>query len=149
MSLTIISWLYLTLISILNPYEINIQNGDIFILAWKNGRELWKVWIWFRGILKLAGILKRRNMNNTILPMLIYGSGMCIRNRTQQWRVCTVEISYMRGACGWARWDGESIKGIQKRSGMDFMASQESLALNPRECQETTMRCSWDDRAYY
>lgn len=30
----------------------------------------------------------------------------------QQSRVCVVEMSYLRGACGMTRWDGESNAGI-------------------------------------
>ncbi len=39
-------------------------------------------------------------------------------NRTQQSRVHVVEISYLRGTSGVARWDGESNESVYERCGM-------------------------------
>ncbi len=65
----------------------------------------------------LAGVMKGRNVsmgvnrgmrNSIILPTLAYGSENWTWSRAQQSRVCAVEMSYLRGACGVNRWDGVS-----------------------------------------
>ncbi len=61
----------------------------------------------------LTGVMKGRNVsmdvkkglrNSILLPTLTYGSENWTWNGAQQSRVCTVEMSYLRGACG-MRWD--------------------------------------------
>ena len=39
-------------------------------------------------------------------------------SRTHQLRVCGVEMSYVRGACGVTRWEGESNESVYERCGM-------------------------------
>ncbi len=68
----------------------------------------------------LARVMRGRNVymevrrglrNSILLPSLTYRSEM-------QPRVRAVEISYLRGACGVARWDGESNESVCERFGM-------------------------------
>ncbi len=65
----------------------------------------------------LARVMKGRNVssevkrglsNSILLPTLTCGSETWMWNRAQQSRVCAVEMSYLRGACGVTRWEGES-----------------------------------------
>ncbi len=60
----------------------------------------------------LAGVMKGRNVsmdvkrglrNSILLPTLTYGSENWTWNEAQQWRVCAVEMSYLKGACGVSR----------------------------------------------
>ncbi len=44
-------------------------------------------------------------------------------NRAQQSRVCAVEMSYLRGACGLTRWEGESSESVYG-SGMGVFAGE-------------------------
>ncbi len=44
-------------------------------------------------------------------------------NRAQQSRVDAVEMSYLRGACGVTRWDGESNDSVYERCGMGSQAN--------------------------
>ncbi len=37
--------------------------------------------------------------------------------------VCAVEMSYLRGACGVTRWDGESNESVYERCGMGSQAN--------------------------
>ncbi len=73
----------------------------------------------------LAGVMKRRNVskdvkrvlrNSTLLPTLTYGMENWTWNGAQQSRVRTVEMSYLRGACGVSRWDGLSNESLYERS---------------------------------
>ena len=43
-----------------------------------------------------------------LLPTLMYGSKTWTWNRTQQSRVCGVEMSYLRKPCGMVRWKDEN-----------------------------------------
>ncbi len=52
--------------------------------------------------------VKRGLRNSILLPTLTYGSENWTWNGAQQSRVRTVEMSYLRGACGVSRWDGLS-----------------------------------------
>ncbi len=61
---------------------------------------------------------KRDLRNSILLPTLMYGSEMWMWNRVQQSRVCAVEMSYLRGACGATRWDGESNESVYETCGM-------------------------------
>ncbi len=70
----------------------------------------------------LARAMKGRSMtmeverglrnSSILLPPLTYGSLTWMWNRAQQSRVHTLEMSYLRGACGVIWWDGESMKGV-------------------------------------
>ena len=44
-------------------------------------------------------------------------------NRTQYSGVCAVEMSYLRGASGVTRWDGESNKIMYEMCGMSSQAN--------------------------
>ncbi len=44
--------------------------------------------------------VKRGLWNSILLPTLTHGSETWMWNRTQQSRVCAVEMRYLRGACG-------------------------------------------------
>ncbi len=75
----------------------------------------------------IARVMRRRNVsmevkralrNNILLPTLTYGSETWTMNRAQQSRVCAVEMSYLRGACGVTRWEGESKERVYERCGM-------------------------------
>ncbi len=48
----------------------------------------------------------------------MYGSENWTWNRAQQSRVRVVEMSYLRGACGLTRWDGESNEIVYEKCGM-------------------------------
>ncbi len=67
--------------------------------------------------------VKRGLRNSTLLPTLTYGSETWTWNRGQQLRVCAVEISYLRGACGVTRWERESNERVYERCGMGACAS--------------------------
>ncbi len=56
--------------------------------------------------------------NSIFLPTLMYGSETWTWNRAQPARVQAVEMSYLRGACGVRRWDGEGNKSVYERCGM-------------------------------
>ncbi len=62
--------------------------------------------------------VKRGIRNSILLPTLTYGSETWMWNRVQQSRVCAVEMSYPRGACGVTRWDGESNESVYESCGM-------------------------------
>ncbi len=74
-----------------------------------------------------TGVMKGRNVsmdvkrglrNSILLPTLTYGSENWTWNGTQQSRVCAVEMSYLRGACGVSRWDGLNKESVYERCGM-------------------------------
>lgn len=56
--------------------------------------------------------LKRSLRNRSLLPALTSGLENRTWNRVQESRICTVEISYLSGACGVTRWDRESNEGM-------------------------------------
>ena len=59
-----------------------------------------------------------RDLRDSILLYIF-----CI-DQTWTWkRVCAVEISYLRGACGVARWEGESNESVYERRGMEISAN--------------------------
>ena len=62
--------------------------------------------------------VKRDLRNNILLPTLKYGSETWTWNRAQQSRVHAVEISYLRGACGVTRWEGDSNKSVYESCSM-------------------------------
>ncbi len=80
----------------------------------------------------LARVMKRRSVsmelkrglrNGILLPTLICGSEMWMWNTAQQSRVNAVEMSYMRGACGVTRCDGESNESVYERCSMESRAN--------------------------
>ncbi len=81
-----------------------------------------------RGVVgSLAGIMKGRTVsmevkrglrNSTLLPTLTYVSENWTWNGAQQSRVRSVEMSYLRGACGVSRSDGLSNESVYNRCGM-------------------------------
>ncbi len=75
----------------------------------------------------LAGVMKGRNVsidvkrglkNSILLSTLTYGSENWTWNGVQQSRVCAVEMSYLRGACGVSRWDGLSNESVYETCSM-------------------------------
>ena len=52
----------------------------------------------------------------------MYGSETWTRNRAQQSRVCAVEMSYLRGACGVTRGEGECNESVYERCDMEHCA---------------------------
>ncbi len=56
--------------------------------------------------------VKRGLRNSIFLPTMTYGSEPCMWNRVQQSRVRAVEMSYLRGACGVTRWEGENNESM-------------------------------------
>ncbi len=58
----------------------------------------------------------------SILPTLSYASETWTWNATEQSRIRAVEMSYLRGACGMSRWDGESNEDMYGRFGMSESA---------------------------
>ncbi len=62
--------------------------------------------------------VKKGLRNSILLLPLMCGSETWMWNRGQQSKVHAVETSYMRGACGVTRWDGESNESIHERCGM-------------------------------
>ncbi len=67
--------------------------------------------------------VKRGLRNSVLLPTLTYGSQTWTWNRAQQLRVDAVEMSYLTGACGVTRWDGESNESVYERCGMGNQAN--------------------------
>ena len=74
--------------------------------------------------MSLARIIRGRNVsmeverglrNSILLPTLTYGSETWTWNGTQQSRVYAVDMSYLRGACGVTRWEGESNESLYER----------------------------------
>ncbi len=59
--------------------------------------------------------VKRGLRNSVLLPTLMHGSEMWTWSRAQQSRVRAVEMSYLRGACGVTRWDGDSKESVYER----------------------------------
>ena len=59
---------------------------------------------------------------NTVWKQLFsiktFGSQTWTWNSSQQSRVCDVEMSDLKGACGVTRWEGESNKSVYERCGM-------------------------------
>ncbi len=62
--------------------------------------------------------VKRALSSSIFLITLIYGFETWMWNRAQQSRVHAMEMSYLRGAHGVTRWDGESNESMYKRYGM-------------------------------
>ncbi len=56
--------------------------------------------------------VKRDLRNTVIVPTLIYASETWARNESQRSRVQTVEMSYLRSACGVSRMDGMSFECV-------------------------------------
>ncbi len=80
---------------------------------------------------------KRGLRNSVLLPTLTCGSGTWAWNRAQQSRVRAVEMSYLRGACGVTRWDGESNESVYEMGSEEFvkkvcMIEIESVGPNSR-----------------
>ncbi len=67
--------------------------------------------------------VKRGIRNSILLPSLAYGSETWMWNRAQQSRERAVEMSYLRGACGVTRWDGESNESVYESCGMGSCAN--------------------------
>ncbi len=67
--------------------------------------------------------VKRGLRNSVLLPTLTYGSETWTWNRAQRSRVCVVEMSYLRGACGVTRLDGESNESVYERCGIESQAN--------------------------
>ncbi len=66
----------------------------------------------------------RRGLRNSIhLPTLMYGLETWTWNSAQQSRVCAMGMSYLRGACGVTRQDGESNESVYERWGMGSQAN--------------------------
>ena len=61
---------------------------------------------------------KKKKKKNILLPTLMCGSEVWIWNRAQQPRVCVVQISYLKDACGVARWEVESDESVYERCSM-------------------------------
>ncbi|KAK3893161.1 hypothetical protein Pcinc_003002 [Petrolisthes cinctipes] len=66
--------------------------------------------------------VKRGLRNSIILPTLTYASETWTWNRVHQSRIGAVEMSYLKGACGLTRWDGESNESVYERCGMSEKA---------------------------
>ena len=58
------------------------------------------------------------------MPTLTYGSDTWIWDREHQSRVRVVETSYLKGACGVTRWEGESNDNVHERCGMGPCANE-------------------------
>ena len=56
--------------------------------------------------------VKRSLRDNIPLLTLTYGSETWTWNRAQQSRVCAMERSYLKGACGMTRWEGEKNESV-------------------------------------
>ncbi len=67
--------------------------------------------------------LKRSLRTSILLPTLTYGSETWIWNRAQQSRTHAVEMSYLRGAHGVTRWEGESNESVHERCSKGACAS--------------------------
>ncbi|KAK3893665.1 hypothetical protein Pcinc_002527 [Petrolisthes cinctipes] len=66
--------------------------------------------------------VKRGLRNSIILSTLTYASETWTWSRAHQSRIGAVEMSYLRGACGLTRWDGESNESVYERCGMSEKA---------------------------
>ncbi len=67
--------------------------------------------------------VKRGSRNSILLLAFMYGSERWTWNRAQESRVRAVEMSYLRGACGVTRWDGESNESVYERCDMGSHAN--------------------------
>ncbi len=61
--------------------------------------------------------VKKAIRNSVILPTLSYASETWTWNATQQSRIKSEEMSYMRDACGVSRWDRDSNEDTYGRFG--------------------------------
>ena len=68
--------------------------------------------------------VKKDLRNSILLPTLTYESETWTWNRAQQSRVHAVEITYLIGACGMTRWEGESNETVYERCGMGTCANR-------------------------
>ncbi len=66
--------------------------------------------------------VKRGIRKSVILPTLSYVSETWTWNAAQQSRICAVEMSYLSGACGVSRWDGESNETVYEEFGVGVTA---------------------------
>ncbi len=66
--------------------------------------------------------VKKGIRNSVILPIPSYASETWTWNAAQQSQIQAVEVSYMRGACGVSRWDGESNEDMHGRFGVSEAA---------------------------
>jgi len=80
-----------------------------------------------RVIGSLGRIMKGRNVsmdikkglrNSIVIPTITYAAETWTWNEAHQSRIRAVEMSYLRGACGVSRWDGERNERVYERYGM-------------------------------
>ncbi len=72
-------------------------------------------------------VVKKGIRNSVILPTLSYASETWSWNAAQQSRICAVEMSYLQGASGVSRWDGESNEDTYRKFGMSEAAVEWSV----------------------
>ena len=77
--------------------------------------------------LSLGRMMRERTVSNNvkkglrdgiIVPTLTYASETWVWNERQRSRIQAVEMSFLRGACGVGRMDGESNERVYERLGM-------------------------------
>ncbi len=68
--------------------------------------------------------VKKDLRNSILLPTLTYGSETWTWNKTQQSRVGAVEMSYLKGACGVTKQDGESNESVYEKCGTGKQANE-------------------------
>ncbi len=61
-------------------------------------------------------------------------------NRAQQSRVHSVEMSYLRGACGMTRWEGESNEHVYERFCLGVCSSRVKYGMVEWVIRKTVMR---------
>ncbi len=102
--------------------------GDSVMQTWRDGWRNKKAVKGRSVIRSLARVMKgrivsmkgKRSLRNSILlPTLTYGAETWTWNRAQHLKVHDVEMSYLRGACGVRRWDGESNESMYERCDME------------------------------
>ncbi len=72
--------------------------------------------------IKVSMEVKRGIRNSIILSILSYASETWTWIAEQQTRIRTVDMSYIRGACGVSRWDKESNENMYERFCMGVTA---------------------------
>ena len=66
--------------------------------------------------------VKKGLRDSIVIPTLTYASETWTWNEAQRSRVRAVEMSYLRGACGTTRWEGETNERVYERFGMSEKA---------------------------
>ena len=65
--------------------------------------------------------IKKELRDTVVLPALTYASETFVLNEVQKSTIQAAEMSYLSGACGVTRLDGESNESVYNRFGMSYL----------------------------